>query len=124
VSDAVAAARAVLDVLATGDAAAADHVLAEGAVLWHNDGNGEAPAKDGFAGAAGLHAMVEGLTVDEISADPTASGAVVRFELRGTVKASGHRLHVSNCMFATCEDGRITRIDEYIDPTFLSQLGL
>lgn len=118
------AALAVLEVLATGDAGAADHVLAPDAVLWHNDGTGEAPARDGFAGAAGLHQMVEGLRVDVLMAEPLPGGAVMRFEVRGTVTSTGAELCARNCMFATVVDGRITRVDEYLDPTFMSQLGL
>lgn len=118
------AALTVLEVLATGDATAADHVLAPDAVLWHNDGNGEAPARDGFAGASVLHQMIDGLRVDVLMAEPLPDGAVMRFEVRGTVRSTGAELCARNCMFATVVDGRITRIDEYMDPTFVSQLGL
>jgi hypothetical protein len=120
----VEVALAVLDVLATGDPGAADHVLAPGAVLWHNDGTGELPAKDGFAGAQGLHGLVEGLTVEVLLAEALPTGAVLRFEVRGTVKASGAALCARNCMFATVVGGQLTRIDEYLDPTFVAQLGL
>ena len=120
----VEVALAVLDVLATGDADAADHVLAPGAVLWHNDGTGDLPAKDGFAGARGLHQLVDGLAVEVLLAEALPTGAVLRFEVRGTVKARGTDLCARNCMFATIVDGRLTRIDEYMDPTFVAQLGL
>jgi uncharacterized protein len=124
VSAELEAALVVLEVLATGDAAAADHVLAPGAVLWHNDGSGEVPARDGFAGASTLHRMVDGLRVDVLMAEPLPGGAVMRFEVRGTVRSTDAELCARNCMFATVVDGRITRIDEYMDPTFVSQLGL
>jgi ketosteroid isomerase-like protein len=118
------AALAVLEVLATGDPGAADHVLAPDAVLWHNDGTGEVPAAQGFAGARGIHELVDGLQVDVLLAEPITGGAVMRFEVRGTVKSTGDELCARNCMFATVVDGRITRVDEYMDPTFVSQLGL
>jgi hypothetical protein len=118
------AALAVLGVLATGDPGAADHVLAPGAVLWHNDGNGEVPAAEGFAGARGIHELVDGLQVDVLLAEPLPGGAVMRFEVKGTVKSTGGELCARNCMFATVVDGRVTRVDEYMDPTFLTQLGL
>jgi ketosteroid isomerase-like protein len=121
---ALEAALAVLEVLATGDPTAADHVLAPEAVLWHNDGNGEAPARQGFAAASGLHRMVDGLRVDVLMAEPLPAGAVMRFEVRGTVRNTGADLCARNCMFATVVDGQITRVDEYLDPTFLGQLGL
>ena len=120
----VEVALAVLDVLATGNPHAADHVLADDAVLWHNDGNGEAQAAEGFAGASGLHQIVEDLTVEVLLAEPLPTGAVLRFEVHGTVRGTGGQLCARNCMFATVVDGRITRVDEYLDPTFLAQLGL
>ncbi len=120
----VEAALAVLDVLSKGDPDAADHVLAPDAVLWHNDGTGEVPAKAGFAGARGLHQLVEGLTVHVVLAQPIQGGAVMRFEVRGTVRSTGNELRARNCMFATVVEGRLTQIDEYLDPTFTSQLGL
>ena len=114
----------VLDVLAKGDPDAADHVLDPQAVLWHNDGIGEVPAKQGFAGARVVHELVEGLNVHLVLAEPVPGGAVMRFEVRGTVKSTGAELRACNCMFATVVGGRITRIDEYIDPTFGTQLAV
>ena len=118
------AALAVLEVLATGDPGAADHVLDPDAVLWHNDGSGEVPARHGFAGARAIHEIVEGLQVDVLLAEPIPGGAVMRFEVRGQVRSTGRELRACNCMFATVVEGRLTRIDEYIDPTFTTQLGL
>jgi ketosteroid isomerase-like protein len=118
------AALAVLEVLATGDPGAADHVLTADAVLWHNDGTGEVPAALGFAGARAIHDLVDELQVDVLMAEPIPGGAVMRFEVKGTVKSTGGELCARNCLFATVVDGRITRVDEYTDPTFLTQLGL
>ena len=120
----VEVALAVLDVLAKGDPDAADHVLDPHCVLWHNDGNGEVPARQGFAGARAIHELVDGLEVDVLLAEEIPGGAVMRFEVRGTVKRTGNALCARNCMFATVVDGRITRVDEYVDPSFGPQLGL
>jgi hypothetical protein len=77
-----------------------------------------------LAGARVVHELVEGLNVHLVLAEPIPGGAVMRFEVRGTVKRTGATLRACNCMFATIVGGRITRIDEYIDPTFGTQLGV
>ena len=120
---AVAAADAVLDVLRSGDPSAADQVLAPGAVLWHNDGTGEVSATEGFAAVAGLHARVAGLRVEVVAAAQLEDGAVIRYEVTGRVRDTGTGLTARNCIFVTVSDGLVTRIDEYVDPTFGRQLG-
>lgn len=115
---------AVLEILSTGDPSVADHVYAPDAVLWHNDGTGELDAREFSTGAPGLKAMIEGLTVEIVLAESLPGGAVVRYEIRGTVKSTGHALCARNCIFATVVDGMVTRVDEYLDPTFAAQLGL
>jgi uncharacterized protein len=117
-------AASVLDVLATGDPHAADEVLSPGAVLWHNDGTGDLPAEEGFARVGALHELVDAVRVDIVLAEAIPGGAVLRFEVRGTVRSTGEQLCARNCMFTLIVDGRVTRVDEYMDPTFTAQLGL
>ena len=49
----------------------------------------------------------------------------VRFTVRGTVRSSGAALEARNCVFVELDDaGKVTRMDEYVDPTLRQQLGL
>ena len=101
-----------------------DTLLAPDAVVWHNNDGIDMPARDAFAGGAGLRALVEDLRVAVVQEDAIPGGAVARVEIRGTVRSSGGELCARNCIFVTvADDGRLQRIDEYVDPTFLTQLG-
>jgi ketosteroid isomerase-like protein len=99
--------------------------LADGAVLWHNDDKVEMDAAEGIARVAGLHMLVDGVRVEVVQVVPLPNGWFQRIVLRGRVRASGSELAAHNCAVVTLsDDGRISRIDEYVDPTFLAQLGL
>lgn len=121
-------ARALLDAvvgsLESGDPSDVAPIIAPGAVVWHNDDGVDMPAAEAFARVPHLHALVEGLRVEVISHDATRDGLVARIELRGTVRATGASLRARHCVFLAVEDGRLARLDEYIDPTFSTQLGL
>lgn len=115
---------AVVGAIESGDPGVVVPMLAPGAVVWHNDDGIEMPASDAFAGLSHLHQLVEGLRIDVLRHDATGDGLVARIEFRGTVRSTGTNLRARNCFFLTASDGRICRIDEYVDPTFRTQLGL
>jgi ketosteroid isomerase-like protein len=121
--DAKAAVQRIADTLAGGDGAAIADILAGDAVVWHNYDGRDVPAAQAFTGVAQLHALVDGLRVDIVQDETISGGAVARLEIRGTVRGSGRPLLARNCIFVTITEGRVRRIDEYVDPTFGSQLG-
>ncbi len=53
----------------------------------------------------------------------TPDGFVMQFALRGTVIANGNAFEMQNCVVASMVDGKVTRIDEYVDPTVAAQLS-
>lgn len=106
---------------ATGDPRHLGAVLAPGALLWHNDDGLEVEAAGALGGIAGLARMVDGLHVEVVE----GTDRFVRFTVRGTVCATGQKLAARNCVFFELdEDGLVRRMDEYVDPTFTTQLGL
>jgi hypothetical protein len=99
--------------------------LARGAVLWHNDDKVEMDAAEGIERVAGLHALVDDVTIEVVQGAPLPDGWLQRIVLRGTVRSSGADLAAHNCVAVELDDdSRITRIDEYVDPTMLDQLGV
>ena len=122
--DAFAVLGAVVGALESGDAGVIAPVLAPDAVVWHNDDGVELPAADAFGGLPRLHELVDGLRVEVIRSHATEDGLVARIELRGGVRSTRTKLLARNCVFLTVENGRLVRIDEYVDPTFSTQLGL
>jgi hypothetical protein len=47
-------------------------------------------------------------------------GFVIQYSLNG-VQTNGHRGSLSICIVGRCRDGRITRIDEYMDSSKFSE---
>jgi ketosteroid isomerase-like protein len=108
---------------ASGDPAPLVGILAPGAVLWHNNDGVELEAAVACAGVSALAGRVEGLHVDIHEQEGIGDGGYVRFIVRGTVNATGRQLAARNCVFVRFDaDGRVTRMDEYVDPTFTEQV--
>jgi hypothetical protein len=97
--------------------------LAPGAIVWHNDDKVEMDAAENMKRVPGLHQLVDGLEVDVVQLAPTPSGWFQQFVLRGTVRSTGNAFAAHNCAVVHVAGGLITRIDEYVDPTFGAQLG-
>ncbi|HZP30228.1 MAG TPA: hypothetical protein VFC99_14840 [Acidimicrobiia bacterium] len=99
--------------------------LAPGAVVWHNDDKVEMDAAENMKRVPALQQLLEGVAVDVVQVEPLEHGWLQRFVLRGTVRSSGRPFAAHNCIVMHVgDDGRVTRIDEYVDPTFGTQLGL
>jgi len=96
--------------------------LAPGAVVWHNHDDSEIDAIDNIKGIDFLQQMVDGLRIDVVRTAQIPGGWFEQVVMRGTVKASGRPLAGQNCIVVLETDGKITRIEEYVDPTFGQQL--
>lgn len=118
------AVEAINRALETGTPDDAVALLAPGAVLWHNDDKVEMDAAEGIARVAGLHDLVADVQVDVVQLEPVSCGWFQRIVLRGVVRSTGSELAAHNCAVIHVSDERITRIDEYVDPTMLTQLGV
>jgi ketosteroid isomerase-like protein len=99
-------------------------VLAPGATVWHNHDRTEVDARDNMAAIAMLSQIVDGLAIDHPLLAPIDGGFVLRFVTRGTVKANGKPFEMHNCLIVTTtDDGLVSRLDEYVDPTVGAQLA-
>lgn len=98
--------------------------LAPAAILWHNDDKVEMDAASVMRQAPRLHAMLDGVRIEVVRRSAVADGWMQQFILHGTVPATGQALAVHRAIVLVVADGLITRLEEYIDPTFAQQLGL
>ena len=110
-------------VLETGDGDEFAARLAPGAVVWHNYDNLEIGATDNMNNIGLLQEMVADLRVDVLRRAEFPGGAFQQVVIRGTVRASGRQLAAQNCIIVLETDGKITRIEEYVDPTVGQQLS-
>ena len=115
---------ALVEAFRDGDPTILAARLAPGAVIWHNTDKVVSDAVDALGGIAGLHQLVDGLHVEVVQHERLRGGELARYVVRGTVRATGDRLAAHNCVVFTVEDDRVTRLDEYVDPTFAEQLGV
>jgi ketosteroid isomerase-like protein len=99
-------------------------LLAPGAIVWHNYDRKEVDARENMAAIGMLGQLVENLKNERILLSPTDTGFVLQFVVRGSVRSSGNDFEMQNCVVVTTtDDGLISRIDEYVDPTVGAQLA-
>lgn len=111
----VAAFGRVTAAIAGNDAAAIRAVLAPDAVIWHNTSQVEEGPETVVAAAAAMHTAFTGIRYEVRSVLPTPEGAVGQFVLRMTA-ADGDEVAMAAAMFVRVDgDGRVTRVDEYLD---------
>ena len=90
-------------------------IYAPDCVIWHNVfGGREMSGRDNLAALPASYAMQRRRTYNDRSIDTFAGGFVIRYTLHG-VQHSGHRGALWICIVGQCRDGKITRIDEYMD---------
>jgi ketosteroid isomerase-like protein len=110
--------------LAGGDPDGFVAVLAPGAIVWHNHDRKEVDARENMAAIGMLGQLVDNLKNERVLLSPTGTGFVLQFVVRGTVRSSGNDFEMQNCIVVTTtDDGLISRIDEYVDPTVGAQLA-
>jgi len=99
-------------------------LLAPGAIVWHNHDRKEVDARENMAAIGMLGQLVENLKNERVLLSPTDNGFVLQFVIRGSVRSSGNDFEMQNCVVVTTtDDGLISRIDEYVDPTVGAQFA-
>jgi ketosteroid isomerase-like protein len=97
-----------------GDIDTVRAIYAPEAVIWHNDDLVEQPVQENLKVLQGLHRAVSGLRYDVIRRALVADGVLQQHVLRGTL-ANGVQVELHAAMYLQVRDGRITRIEEYLD---------
>jgi ketosteroid isomerase-like protein len=85
-----------------------------GALIWHNNDSLEVPPEKVLRILAWLAANVTGLRYDVTRRRAIAGGYVQQHVLRGTAP-NGSELAVEACLIVELVDGRISRLEEYLD---------
>jgi len=101
-----------------------DRVLADDCIIWHNVFGRDTTKADNLAGFADSYRGQRRRTYDDRIVDTFHGGFVIRYQLRG-VQNSGHTGSLWICIVGRVRDGRITRIDEYMDSSkFYERAGI
>ncbi len=100
--------------LEAGDIATLREIYSPDAVIWHNDDLIEQPVEENLKVLQGLHRAVSGLRYDIVRRVPTPDGVLQQHVLRGSLPG-GAAVELHAAMYLQVRDGRITRIEEYLD---------
>jgi len=104
-----------------GDLDTVRAIYAPDARIWHNNDQATQNVEQNLAVLAWVTKNIAGLRYEEIRRHATPSGFVQQHVLRGTAP-NGKPLEVPACILCTVEDGRITRLDEYLDSAQIAVL--
>jgi len=111
----------LMNAITAGDIDAVRDIYAPDAVIWHNNDCVEQTVEQNLAVLRWVVKHVAGLRYDDIRRHRTESGFVQQHVLRGTAP-NGAPLEISACLICTVADGRITRLEEYLDSAQIAPL--
>jgi ketosteroid isomerase-like protein len=107
-------ARRLTRAIEQGDREGIRNVFAPGATVWHNFDPQEWDLERVVRTLSWLHRNVDELRYDDVRVEETPSGFVQRHVLRG--RRGEHELAIAACLVAEVREGRIARLEEYLDP--------
>jgi uncharacterized protein len=98
-----------------GDVNAIRDIYAPHTKIWHNFDNLVQSVEENLAVLKWVVANIAEISYTEIQRQPTPTGFVQQHVLRGKVTRSGKEIAIPTCVVCKVENGRITRLDEYLD---------
>jgi ketosteroid isomerase-like protein len=120
-SDTLAIADRFFAAIEAGDIATVREIYAADAEIWHNtDGLVQTP-DDNARTLGWITANLRDVNYTKIKRSTTDDGFVQQHVLVATNRA-GNRVEVPACIVTTIRDGRITRLDEYIDSASVAEI--
>jgi ketosteroid isomerase-like protein len=96
-------------------------IYAPDAVVWHNTDGIEESVEQNLRVLAWITKVVTDLRYDVVRQMATSEGFVSQHVARGTLP-NGRELNLPACIICTVIEGRISRLDEYIDSRHISAL--
>jgi ketosteroid isomerase-like protein len=101
-----------VEALSTGDAASLDALFTDDAVIWHNYDQVGQPAVEALAALASLAALQPRY---EIAGRDVVDGACIQRHVVHVTLPGGQSASIPAIQRISLADGRIRRIDEYMD---------
>jgi uncharacterized protein len=104
-----------------GDIEGVRQVYDPACVIWHNNDNAAQNVEQNLRVLAWVVKNVGSLRYEDVRRHDTPTGFVQQHVLRGT-SPSGKPLEIAACIVCRVENGRITRLDEYLDSAHVAPL--
>ncbi len=112
-------------IIAAAEAGVPDDLLdiyAPGAVIWHNTDNREQTVEENMRVLVSMDKYVSDRSYEDRRIHVFDGGVVQQHVLRGTNRKSGERVELKACVVVLVENGKITRLDEYLDSAEVGRL--
>ena len=120
-TDAVVIADRLISAIQAGDIETVRSIYAPDAVVWHNNDNQTQTVEQNLQTLTWISRNLKDLRYEEIERQATDKGFLEQHVLRATAP-NGTPLEVRACLVGTVVDGRVTRIDEYLDSAAIAPL--
>ncbi|ANZ23740.1 ketosteroid isomerase [Rhodococcus sp. WB1] len=104
-----------------GDVDTLTNLYAPDARIWHNDDGREQTVEENLRVLRWLTRTLEDFRYEDVRRDAVPDGFVQQHVVRGALPGHGP-LEVPAALFVRVVDGRITRIDEYVDSAAIRPL--
>ena len=118
----LAIARRLFAAVTAGDVDAVRELYAPDAVIWHNNDGVTQTVDENVRVLTWIAANVKGFGYDEQRCQPTPAGFVEQHVTRG-VGPNGNAFAIPACVVCTVVDGRVTRLDEYLDSAHVAKIA-
>ncbi len=110
-----------LSAIVRGDIETVRAIYAPDAVIWHNHQPNTETVDENLSVLALATRFIDGFRYEDVTRHATADGFVQQHTVRGRTPA-GDELRIPACLVCTVSDGRIVRVDEYMDSAHLEPL--
>jgi len=111
----------LMSAITAGDIAAVRRIYAPDAVIWHNNDGLTQTVDENLRVLQWVVRHVGDLRYEDIRRQRTETGYVQQHVLRGRAP-NGQPLEIRACLICTVRDGRITRLEEYLDTAHVAPL--
>ena len=120
-TDTTEIARQLMHCLLTGDAEGVTRLYHDDFSAWRNFDNRTLTRKQALKIVQILANNLQGLRYDDVRVQPTPSGFVQQHVMRCTAP-NGQPVEAHVCMIATVKDGKLLRVDEYMESSQMAPL--
>ena len=114
-------ARRFIDALNANDGDAVREIYAPDARIWHNFEEGLQSVDLNIRTLGWMHRKLPKLNYDLVRLEPLPTGYLQQHVLRGET-ADGQTIELQACVIVTVENGRVTALEEYLDPAQVAVL--
>ena len=119
--DVLALAERFMTAVTAGDIRTVREIYVDDAVIWHNNDRSSQGVEENLRVLEWMQRNIADVRYEEVQRLATDSGFVEQHVLRGRT-LMGAELDVPACLVCTVVEGRITRLEEYLDSAHLAPL--